>query len=327
MATTGLSNVIIKSPIFGEYFWEMSTKLTTTYACGMINASPIFNQYVTATGKKVSIPFFKPPGGSPGLLGATITPKALDGNQSRDAVLIGRADAFSIDDIVADTTKYDPAKALATQVSELVTQSRQESAISILSGVVKNEDFVSTNVHSVYVDTATEGSQKPMDANVMLAAMNKLGDQGSKLSAILMHSAVFYRLQKSQLITYMRSADADIDLPFYLGRRVVVHDLMPKEEGDHVDAYWSFLFAPGVLDFGVGTPKGGNFETDRDMLTNSGQDILAWRDLFMMSPVGMSFTGNYASHYPTNEELATGNKWSMVYQPKNIPLVGIKTNA
>jgi hypothetical protein len=158
-------------------------------------------------------------------------------------------------------------------------------------------------------------------------SIGKLGDQQSKIKYMLMHSSIYQALQEQNLISTIKSSENDVSFEVYMGKRVTVHDQVPYEETDDGIVYDTYLYGDGLIDMGIGLPEGGVTESDREMLPTSGRTTVMWRDLTMMAPTGFSFTGSPSAQFPTTAELATNSNWTMIFDPKNIPLVVIKALA
>ena len=59
-----------------------------------------------------------------------------------------------------------------------------------------------------------------------------LGDAAEDVTAVFMHSIVYSKAQKNNLIDFIPDAEGHINIPVFLGRRVIVDDGMPNPAGD-----------------------------------------------------------------------------------------------
>jgi hypothetical protein len=163
--------------------------------------------------------------------------------------------------------------------------------------------------------SALTGGAELISASTFIDAQSKLGDAADMLTAVAMHSAVYAKLQKDQLITYDKDPVTGADVPNYLGKRVVVDDGCPVSTG----VYTTYLFGRGAIGEGNGAAKVPT-ETDRDSL--AGDDILINRQHFILHPRGVAWqNASVAGSSPTNAELETSTNWSRVYENKNIRVV------
>ena len=140
------------------------------------------------------------------------------------------------------------------------------------------------------------------------------------LTAIIMHSATEAALKKQDLIEYIPASTNGTDrIPTFLGKRVIVDDGVPFDTGMGVCV--TYLFGPGAIAYGEGNPVGFvPTETDRDSL--AGEDYLVNRRTFILHPRGVRFTSaNVVGVAPSNTELADGDNWTRVFEPKAIRIV------
>ena len=158
------------------------------------------------------------------------------------------------------------------------------------------------------------------DGDMIIDAQGLLGDAAGKLSAIAMHSAVRNDLLKKDKTAFETYRGINgIEYSKYLGYDVIVDDTCPASGG----VYTSYLFTPGALSVGTGTPAALTLtETDRDSLASN--DILVNRRAFVIHPNGMKWKGSPAGATATNAELATGTNWERVSDIKNMGIVMLK---
>ncbi len=86
------------------------------------------------------------------------------------------------------------------------------------------------------IDIAIEDGDNALDANLIgsdavIDVQNLLGDHWLAITAMAMHSKPFSRLQKLNLIEFLPLAQQNIEVPMFLGRRVIVDDGMPVAAG------------------------------------------------------------------------------------------------
>jgi hypothetical protein len=155
-----------------------------------------------------------------------------------------------------------------------------------------------------------------------------MGDAKDALSAIAMHSVVYTTLQKLQLIAFIPNARGEINIPTYLGYRVIIDDGMPAVAGTNRITYTTILFAAGSVGHGNGTIL---VPSEMERIPSSGygggQDIIHTRSSEIIHPFGFSFlSAAVAGKSATLAELATATNWDRKYQRKNIGVAFIKTN-
>jgi hypothetical protein len=160
-----------------------------------------------------------------------------------------------------------------------------------------------------------------------------LGDQGDKLVAVALHSAVYYDLVERKAIDYVTATEArqtalgtaqdafagsiagayggDNSVPTYMGLRVIVSDdLAPTSTN-----YPVYFFTQGAI--ASGEQMGMQTETDRDILAKS--DAMSIDLHYVYHPVGAKW--GVGTTNPTQAQLATIGNWTKVYETKNLGIV------
>lgn len=263
----------------------------------------------------------------------------------RGVIVVGRAKAWVETDFAEDIT--GGAKFMdnvASQVSGYWEDIDQDTILSILKGIfsmtgAKNLEFV--NGHTLDITTVIgedkDGNPKSCVGSTTLntAIQKSSGDNKSKFTLAIMHSAVATNLENLKLFAYLKYTDEngiqrDLSMGTWNGRIVLVDDSMPVEEvaaieesgtkgqdgyiaaQDAYTKYTTYVLGDGAFDFeniGAKVP----YEMSRDPKTNGGQDTLYSRQRKCFAPYGISFTKkSCASLSPTNTELETGSNWELV---------------
>ncbi len=239
----------------------------------------------------------------------------------RGVVVVGRAKAWLENDFSEDIT--GGAKFMdnvAVQVSDYFDDIDELTLLSILQGIFnmkgeKNLEFV--NEHTYDISTLT-GDKAFADATTLNNAIQKAGgDNKSKFSVVIMHSAVATNLENLNLLGYLKQTDQsgiqrDLTLATWNGRAVLIDDSMPVTEKDGYNLYTTYILGNGAFDYediGAKVP----FEMYRNPEINGGQDTLYARTRKCFAPFGISYTKtNQKSLSPTNAELADGDNWELV---------------
>jgi hypothetical protein len=225
----------------------------------------------------------------------------------------------------------DPMKVIAELVATYWQRDMQRTLIASLSGVIASN--VANNAGDMLLDVTLGIAGTPADANkisasVVLAAKQTMGDAAADLTAIAMHSVLYTMLQKQQLIVFIPNANAQVNIPTYLGYTVIVDDGCPVTTVNGNPVYTSYLFGRGAVGYGEGAPK-TPVETFRDPAAGNGegQDTLYMRKHFIMHPRGIKWNqSSMVGISPTNAEAALAANWTRVYERKKIRFVAIKTN-
>lgn len=327
MAHTLFSGVKFDPELFMEYMEELSPQPDAFIQSGIVRQDTELQNRLTE-GNLVSVPFFKPlTGNSQNYDGSDITVNDIQsGLQS--AIVTGRANAWGAQDLSAELASKDPMRSMASKVTKYWREERQRILILSLNGVFGSSDFT-THVHDISIDDGNNATaDNLMGADALIDAIQMaLGDNGRKVTAISVHSKVYARMQKLNLIEFEALGDQNILVPTFLGKRVVVDDAHTVESGATSGfKYTSYLYAEGAIgtaDAKVKVPV----ETERNALTSGGREHLVNRQRFVYHMYGSHFNGStLAGISPTDSELSTGSNYNKVYEDKNIPVVKLVTN-
>ena len=157
-----------------------------------------------------------------------------------------------------------------------------------------------------------------------------MGDSEGDLGICVMHSVVYAKAKKNNLIDFVHDSNNDLarNIPTFLGRRVLVDDGMPVATQD----YDTYIIGAGALSWGVGSPKRPS-EVYRLPLDASGggTDALISRVEWVLHPRGHAFTGaTPAAGGPTNAATATNlgheGSWNrVVSERKQVKIARLRT--
>lgn len=224
----------------------------------------------------------------------------------------------------------DPLAAVEELVSDYWALRQQAAFIATMKGVFADNAAAPAESEHVQNDMTNDVKGSSFSDGVtnftsegFLDAIVTMGDSMESLGMVMVHSIVFNRMQKLQLIDFIPDAiNPNVKIPMYLGRMVVVDDGMPATAG----VYESWLFGAGAIRLGVGSPANAT-ETGRkpDAGNGAGQDVLYNRVEWMLHPVGHAYIGTPANGGPSNaattNNLAAAGSWKRVFpQRKQIKI-------
>lgn len=161
---------------------------------------------------------------------------------SHSRVVVGRSSAWTEKDFSYDITGgEDFMENVAQQVRSYWDEIDQETIVHILKGVFSMSDdegakFVAKHTLDVTALENSEGDMGKMDATTLNTAMQKAcGDNKSRFSLAIMHSAVATNLENMKVLVYLKYNDAngmqrDLAIGTLNGRTVLVDDNMPVVE-------------------------------------------------------------------------------------------------
>jgi hypothetical protein len=329
MAT--LRSDIIIPEIFTPYLIEQTTLRDAFLASGVVQ--PMAELNASEGGDYINVPFFKAnlTGDFEVLSDSTsLTPGKITADK-QVGVILHRGRAFESRDLAALAAGADPMAAIGAKVADYVAHQRQKDLIKCLEGVFGG---LTSNTGAAFIDVSFDKTgQTALGPRQVAKARALLGDQGDKLTAVGMHSAVYYDLVERKAIDYVSAADVratpdsampdafggsiaaayggDNAVPLYMGLRVIVSDdLAPTTTN-----YPVYFFTQGAI--ASGEQMGMQTETDRDILAKS--DAMSIDLHYVYHPVGAKW--GVGTTNPTQAQLATIGNWTKVYETKNLGIV------
>ena len=312
---TKIADVIVPE-VFNPYVIQRTMELSAIFESGIAQRTQEFDRLAGEAARTVQMPFWGDLAGDDEVLddNQALTPGKIQA-QKDEAVILRRGRAWGANDLAANLAGDDPMRAIGDLVAAYWARRYQAALVSTLTGVFASASMADL-VHDI---SGEEGENAVISAKTTVDAAQRLGDAKSQLTAIIMHSATEAVLAKQDLIEYIQPSTGSIEVPTFLGKRVIVDDGVPFDS--ETGAYTTYLFGPGAVAYGEGNPVGFvPTETDRDSL--AGEDYLINRRTFILHPRGVRFTSaNVAGVSPSNAELANGNNWTRVYEPKAIRIV------
>lgn len=332
MAGTKIADVI-QPDRFAEYVIDKTTEKSELMYAGAVENNPKLNQLITGGGTVFTMPKWNDLGGKSQVL-SDQRPINVNKITSKTelATLLIRANAWGAHELAGAMAGDDPMKAIASLVSDWWVRDEKSNIMAILNGIFNitadsTHNDLSALVHDVSAET---GDASKISADAVLDAKQKLGDASDLLTMIYMHSATFTTLQKQNVIQFIPVAESKIQIPTYLGYRVICDDSAPVEGSGASRKYTTYLLSRGCIQRGIGKPATlTEVETDRDSLGS--EDILINRQAKVLHPKGISWVGagQTADVTPSDEELAnastvtgaTNNNWSRVADVKKIGIV------
>lgn len=334
MATVQLANVY--NPLtFSRREQQSQLEMNKFIMSGIMIADPSVATQIAQGGNIGEITNFAPlgtpePNYSNDVPGDTSVAKNISAEKMTFR-LASQNQSWSTMDLARELALQDPVGAITGRVGEYWATTNERRLIRSCLGLLA--DNVANDAGDMLKSVATDDAGAVTDAErinaeVVLDAKQTMGDHASKLQAIAMHSVIFTRLQKQNLIIYIPDARGEVNIPTYLGYTVVVDDSMPAVAGANRITYTCVLFGAGAV---IG--EGGRVENpsamDRDEKAGNGggEETLHSRRNDLIHPLGFSFTSaSVAGQSATLAELATAANWDRVWERKNVPLAFIQVN-
>lgn len=333
-ASTSIGDAIEPS-VWVPYMVERTAEVSELFSSGIITQTDRLDRIAAAGGTTAHIPHWGDLSGSSQPGDNDIT---FDNITAEEMIAVQhfRNKGWSDDDIVSMIAGDDPGREIANGVAEYWAREIQRYLIYTLTGVFSSAGPLNpSHVHDVATPDGDSAGDVLIQASHFIRAANLLGDAWDQIVGIAVHSKVFADMQEKNLITDRTAQEQDIDFNTFLGRRVIVDDSLPVDVGSGSpahDIYHSYLFGTGAVGYGEGSPD-NPVETDRDVSTSGGQDLLVTRRSWIIHPQGIKWTGSGSgitggtnNITPTQGDLEDGNNYDKVFEDKNIPLIELRTN-
>ena len=335
MAKTAIADVIIPS-LFEKYVIERTAVLSAFGASGIVESDPFFDALAAGGGNSVDMPFWQDVNPARQIL-ADNAPQAVNkiGSSKDIARIQVDANAWSVNDLAKILSGADPMGALVALVGDYWIRMDQGLIVSSLKGMFASASMVGNKLAIASETVAGQSGSTRLNGSTFVDATVKLGDRGSRLTAIAMHSATEASLRKLDLIDYVPESEGKPEIAVFQGRRVIVDDGLPTRAGTTDGlVYTSFLFGPGAFAKGAAPLSG------EPLLGGHGTEGVEWaraaldsdtnfinRRRFILHPRGVKFnSAAVAGTSPTNAELENGANWTRVFENKNVRIVAIDHN-
>jgi hypothetical protein len=271
----------------------------------------------------------------------SLTPGNITADKQR-GVILHRGRAWGVRELARLAAGSDPMGAIGNKVASYIAHEQQKDLLAALAGVFGAVGSANTGAAFIDLTFDAGGSgETALTPRHVAKARSLLGDQGDKLSAICMHSAVYYDLVERRAIDYVTAAEArttatasngsmpdafggsiagaftaDDSVPFFMGMRCIISDDVQTSGSGSSKKYATYFFTPGAV--ASGEQQGLKTEVDRDILALADYMAVSWHNCY--HPLGAQYqTGGGAN--PSQATLATIANWTKVYSTKNIGVV------
>lgn len=337
MPQVRLQDVVIPE-VFDSYQAVNTAELDSFYQSGIVVHSNLFDQYANQGGRKVTIPAW-------GDLNLNDEPNY--GNDDPDDLATPKKimtlewdvrkafmnQGWSAMDLVQELAGSEPMKRIRARIDKYWLGQWQRRLIASSIGIM-NANIAKDGGDMVY-DISTEDGANATDANLfsrkaMTGAIFTMGDRWKDTRAIGVHSMVMKRMVDQEDIVTVKPSDGSDEVHYFLGRRVIVDDMMPVIAGTTSGfKYVSVMFGGAMFGYGNGTP---NVSTEVTRVAEAGNgtgmETLWSRKTWILHPKGHSYTGvTQADGLSANlTELQRADNWERVIERKLVPMSFLITN-
>jgi hypothetical protein len=320
--TVRISDVIVPS-IFTPYVQQLTMEKTAILQSGAAVIDPALTALLAGGGLTFNVPSWRDLDNDAENVASddpavTSSPNKV-GTAREIAVRLTRNNSWATMDLVSDLAGDDPAAAIANRLAAYWARRQQAALIATLNGVFAmnaaapagSSTHVANDMLRDIKGASFVAGTTDFSATAFIDACLTMGDAMGDLALVIMHSVVYAKAQKNNLIDFVPDSRGEVNIPTFLGRRVIVDDGMPFSGG----VYDTWLFGAGAIRMGIGSP---------DMPTEilrvpaagrgSGQEILWNRVSWVIHPGGHAYVGTPADQGgPTNaattNNLAVATSW------------------
>jgi len=350
--TTFLSNLVAR-PEFLSYVSEGIFEQSKWIQSGVVTRNAALD--ARAGGTRVRVPFFDSISPTEVVIqsnntwgsGGYMSPGGITADEQIMTIL-HRGFSYAADDLSKLGSGADPLAHVRDQLTAAINKLKTTTLLAQLSGLfgaIASDGVLGANtVNASFAGvpgSVTEANY--LTAANVIKAKTKLGERGSELDVIAMHSNVAAYLQQVGMLTFSTSALAAAgsivwggggvgvtaeDVAQFAGLRVVIDDQLISLTGGtatHIVKYPVYLFKGGVISEGI--QQDLRIATDRNIL--SLQDVMAVDYHCGYHVLGTKW--NQGTDNPTNATTSTNlghiSSWTLAYvNAKNVPLVRMLVN-
>jgi hypothetical protein len=328
---TALADVIVPT-IFTPYTQQITEQKARLIQSRVLARDAFIDQLLAGGGATFHVPSFKDldndservsndtTGGH--FTGAANPDPLKTGTADELAVRLSRNNSWSSMDLTAELAGADPMQSIGNRVGYYWSRRLQAAFIATLTGVFADNAAAPSGTEHTLNDLTVDISGASYAAGVtdfsaeaFIDACTTMGDSSEDIVALMVHSVVYSRMQKNNLIDFIPDAvNPNVRIPTFLNREVIVDDSMPVSSG----VYQTWLFGAGAVRLGVTSPKVPT-ETSRIPSggNGGGQDVLYNRVTWCLHPSGHKYAGTAPTGGPTNastsNNLAHAGSWQRVF--------------
>lgn len=321
--TTRISDIIVPE-IFTPYAQILTEEKSRLIQSGAVVRDERFDALLAGGGVTFNAPSFKDLANDAENISTDdpsthSTPKKI-GTLKEIQVRLSRNNSWSSMDLAATLAGADPMEAIANRVADYWTRRLQAVFVATVSGVFA-QNATATPANATQDDMTHDVSGLSYSAGVtnftteaFIDTCLTMGDSMEDLTMVMMHSVVYGRAQKNNLIDFIPDARGEVQIPTFLGRQVIVDDGLPFSNG----VFQTWLFGAGALAFGRGSPPvGTEVERKPSAGNGGGQEVMHNRVEWLLHPKGHQYVGTPADGGPSNaattNNLAHEDSWKRAF--------------
>lgn len=345
---TKIADVVVPS-VFTPYVRQKTEEKSRLVQSGILVRSSKLDQLCAGGGLTFNVPSWKDIDNEAENVssdddGTSSTPKKI-GSGTEIAVRLNRNQSWSSMDLAEQLAGDDPMSAIGDRVANYWALRRQACFVAIVQGIFNDNAAAPSGTEHVQNDMTRDISGSSYSAGVtdfsaeaFVDTILTMGDSMDSLGMLMVHSVVYARMLKNNMIDFIPDSQTGADIPTFMGREVIVDDGLPNPAGLSANGsntatgiYHSWVFARGTFLLGDSPPPVPT-ETGRSPAAGNGggQDTLYSRVQYCIHPIGHKYAGTAPNGGPTNanssNNLSHAGSWQRVYpERKQIKLARLIT--
>lgn len=324
--TTRISDIIEPS-VFTGYVTQNAMERTALVESGILVPNDVIRAQLTAGAHSFNVPFWRDLGNeeadtvNDNPADMSVPLKIQAGKQLIRKSFLHKS--WSGMNLASELAGSDAMNAIQARVTAYWNRQLQRRLVSTLNGVIA--DNVANDDSDMVLDISAEtGTAADFSPAAVIDATGTLGDAMGSVVGIAMHSDLYRRALKADLIEFIQPSAGSMRMPTYRGLAVIVDDGMPVVAG----VYTCALFGQGAIGYGVTAPaiaEGTEVENLPSAGKGGGQQILHSRVNLAAHPLGFAWVeGTIAGESPTIAELGAAAHWDRVVERKAVPLAFLR---
>lgn len=340
--TTRVSDVIVPE-LFTPYAQNLTTEKSRLIQSGLISRSEVLDNFLGGGGLTIQMPSFKdldndaervstdtsvPFADADASLPAGVArppnPNKI-GTLKEIAVRMSRNNSWSSSNLAATLAGANPMDAIASRVADYWVRRMQAVFVATWRGVIADNAANDTGDYALDISGGSfQDGVTNFSAEAFLDAAQTMGDNQQILTAVMVHSVVYNRMMKNNLIDFIPDSEGRVNIPTFLGREVIIDDGMPRSGS----VYDTWLFGAGATQMGIGSPPvPTEVERKGGAGNGGGQDVLYNRVEWCIHPTGHAFVmSSIPDGGPANGDLDDATSWDRRYpERKQIPFARLVT--
>ena len=338
MANTELSDIFVPQ-VFLSYQVNDSVEKTAFVDSGVVALNPILDQRANTGGLLTTVPFWNDldasiePNYSNTTYNDIASPQKINAGE-QVARISYLNEGFSASDLVRELAGSDPMQRIANRIDNYWNRQFQRRILAIAIGiyndnVVANGGDMVVDVSSTVPGTITAANR--FTAAGFVDAVYTMGDAAPGTGAVAMHSVIYKKLIKDDLIEFRADSEGRMTIPTYMQMTIIIDDGMPTF-GVGVDRkYLCIVFGSSVIGYGRGAPKvPTEMQRYPERANGGGVEVLWSRRTWLIHPAGYKFLSTTITApglSPTWADLQLATNWERVLPRKKVPMAFFVVNA